>query len=297
MVGGEHVGNDRVGGEHAAGGVGHGASEPGASAGTVHHERHGDGVPLVLVHDRALTAAAWDGEVASLAEDHDVVRYDLRGHGRSPAVRGDFSHVDDLRSLLDHLALERAVLVGAGLGARIAVDAALTHPERVHGLVLASPELSGARYRDPYVLAHNDRLRDAAGSTNAPDVIELLLRLWVDGPHRTAGQTDAAVRDRCRSLYEESLSTLAAGTGRSLELRANDRLAELELPVRVLVGELATSDVHDAAALLVAKVRGASVGMLAGVGHQVNLEAPGPFTNVVREFTDRVRTTAADHTD
>lgn len=264
--------------------------------GTLHHERRGSGLPVVLIHDRALTGAAWDNEVELLTQEHDVVRYDLRGHGRSPAVSGDFSHVDDVRGLLDELGIDRAVLVGSSLGARIAIDVALTHPERALGLLLASPELSGAPYRDPYVLQHTSLLRNAAGATDAPDVIELLLRLWVDGPNRTALQTDAAVRERCRRLLEESLTTMAAGAGRSHELRAIDRLPELELPVRVVVGELATSDVHDAAALIVARVRGASVSMLAGVGHQLNLEAPTAFGTILRTFTGDVRAQVAEET-
>ena len=67
----------------------------------------------------------------ALSAEHRVVRPDLRGFGESPLPGGPFSHVEDVRALLDHLGVERAAVVGNSFGGRVALDFALAHPERV----------------------------------------------------------------------------------------------------------------------------------------------------------------------
>lgn len=100
---------------------------------------------IVLVHGLNVQAHTWDPIAADLANDFRVVCPDLRGHGDSG--RGaDYwmsSFVADLAGLVDHLRLERFVLVGHSLGAKVALSYAGTYPDRVARLVLSDtgPEL------------------------------------------------------------------------------------------------------------------------------------------------------------
>lgn len=99
----------------------------------------GDGVPVVLVD---LDSRVWDTVVAELA-GRRVVRYDVRGYGRSAAATGEFSLLGDLKTVLDQLGLEQVVLVGCSSGGGTAIGLALEQPERVRGLVLLGPDVPG----------------------------------------------------------------------------------------------------------------------------------------------------------
>ena len=91
----------------------------------LYYETAGRGLEVVLIHGGLVDSRLWDAQVGPLSKRFRVVRYDLRGFGRSAAADGPFSHLEDLRALLDFLKIERASLVGLSLGGIIAADFAL----------------------------------------------------------------------------------------------------------------------------------------------------------------------------
>ena len=112
---------------------------------TLHYVERGDpaGAPVVLLHGLTLSSLTMERLAASL-EDHRVLLLDLHGHGRStkPHDPGRYlvsEFADDVVALLDHLEIEEAVVGGLSLGANVAYDVALRHPERVRALVLQMP--------------------------------------------------------------------------------------------------------------------------------------------------------------
>ena len=118
--------------------------EPREVPGVLRYEHTGDGQPVVLIQGANLPMEMWDAQVEYFAPQFHVVRYDVRGFGGSaPRDQVPYQSHSDLLALLDHLRIERAHLVGLSLGGRIAVDFALTYPNRVRSLVLAGPGLSG----------------------------------------------------------------------------------------------------------------------------------------------------------
>ena len=109
----------------------------------VEHEVVGEGPAVVLIHSDVADSQLWRGQVEALAPSHLVVTYDRPGFGRTPLPPGPFSQVADLERLLDRLRLERVSLVGCSGGGNVALDFALTHPERVDRLVLVAAGLAG----------------------------------------------------------------------------------------------------------------------------------------------------------
>lgn len=100
------------------------------------------GTPVVLLHGWACNSGDWSWTVDSLCAAHQVIAPDLRGHGGSSTLADDFSahrFALDVVELLDHLGLDRVILVGHSLGGLIASEVAIRWPDRVRGLVAIDP--------------------------------------------------------------------------------------------------------------------------------------------------------------
>lgn len=108
----------------------------------LHHEvtRGPDGTPTVLLSNSlGATTTMWDRQIAALTTHFTVVRYDTRGHGRSPVVDGHYDIDDlvgDVVALLDRLGLDRVHMVGLSLGGMTAMRLAATQPERVERMAV-----------------------------------------------------------------------------------------------------------------------------------------------------------------
>ena len=115
----------------------------GRTAGGLAFDDEGSGEPVVLLHAGVADRRMWGPLVPALSGGHRVIRPDARGFGETLPPLGPWSHHTDLLALLDELLISRAHLVGASMGAGVAVEAALARPEAVASLILAAP--GGAR--------------------------------------------------------------------------------------------------------------------------------------------------------
>ncbi len=96
---------------------------------------------LVLSHSLGADMAMWDDVVPALAEQYRVLRYDMRGHGKSSAPPGPYALTDlgkDVLALLDELGLQRCFFCGLSLGGMIGIWLGAHAPERVGKLILAN---------------------------------------------------------------------------------------------------------------------------------------------------------------
>jgi pimeloyl-ACP methyl ester carboxylesterase len=112
---------------------------------TLYYAERGDpeGLPVVLLHGLTMSSRTMERLAASLSE-YRVVLLDFHGHGKSTKPRRADRYLvsefaDDVVALLDHLEIEQTVLGGLSLGANVAFEVALRHPERVRALVLEMP--------------------------------------------------------------------------------------------------------------------------------------------------------------
>jgi 3-oxoadipate enol-lactonase len=104
------------------------------------YESHGEGPALVFAHGRGGSHLSWWQQVAAFQHEYRCVTFDHRGWGLTLGtgkLPEPATFVADLEALLDHLGIERAVLVAQSMGGVTSLGFALAHPERVTGLVLA----------------------------------------------------------------------------------------------------------------------------------------------------------------
>jgi pimeloyl-ACP methyl ester carboxylesterase len=93
----------------------------------IYYEVAGEGTPFVMIHAGVADSRQWNNEFAFFSQRYQVVRYDLRGYGKSEPVPGEFSHMNDLASVLKTLELhEPVILMGCSMGGGLAMDFAVT---------------------------------------------------------------------------------------------------------------------------------------------------------------------------
>jgi pimeloyl-ACP methyl ester carboxylesterase len=112
----------------------------------LYYEIHGQGKPIVLLHSGGADLRDWQFIAPQLAQNYRVITFDGRGAGKSPPLLEPANYVEELKNLLNHLQIERSILVGHSIGGQIATDFALAYPDRVSKLVLVAPGLSGHQF-------------------------------------------------------------------------------------------------------------------------------------------------------
>jgi len=253
----------------------------------IYYEVTGEGEPLVLVHAGIADGRMWDGQVEALARRYRVIRYDMRGFGKTAMVEGPYSHHEDLRGLLDSLEVGRAHFVGCSMGGGAVLDFALRYPERVGALVLVGAAVGGFEgdFKPP------EQWEELVAADEAGDlgrVSELEVRIWVDGPRRRPEDVDAAIRDLVREMNLIALQNEASGLGEELstEPPAVDRLSEIVAPVLILVGDSDQPRTLAAADLLAKELPNARKAVVPGTAHLPNMERPQEFNGLVLDYLE-----------
>jgi pimeloyl-ACP methyl ester carboxylesterase len=241
---------------------------------------------LVLLHAGVADRRSWYETADRLSPGYSLVAYDRRGFGQSPAGSGPFTHVGDLYAVLDAIGADPVWLVASSAGGRVALDATLTYPDRVAGLVLLAPAVSGAPVLedvDP-VTAELDAAIDAADAAGDLDEVNRLeARLWLDGPAGPEGRVSGPVRDLLLEMNATALraEAEAPGAGDS-DISAWDRLAEITVPITVAWSELDIPAWNDRCRRLVERLPRANGRELPQVAHLPFLENPELVAEVIR---------------
>lgn len=260
----------------------------GVSDAGIYYEASGRGDPVVFIHGFSLDRRSWDEQVRSLENEFRVVRYDVRGHGKSAEPVEEFSAHEDLRSVMDALDVERAALVGLSVGSQIAVDFALVYPARVTALVLAAPGVSGFRQTElpPWMSPIVDALRSGN--------IDSAVTLWAATPLMAIPQRPAADSLMRVMVRDNSDIWMASATLQvPLDPPALSRLADIRKPTLIIIGAEDLPAAHQVADTLVACVSGADKHTIPDAGHLVNLAAPNEFNVEMRDFLRQQHETAA----
>jgi pimeloyl-ACP methyl ester carboxylesterase len=249
---------------------------------TLYYETRGDGHAVVLLQGGNLDLRMWDVQFAEFARDYRVIRYDVRGFGRSGVPDAPYQAHEDLRHLLDHLAVEQAHLVGLSLGGRIAIDFALEYPERVSALVLAGPGLSGFEFSASEWWGPIQEAIQAGDSVRAAE-------LWLESPYMAPAMEQPELAARLRTLaVDNSRLWVQENPEVPLAPPAIGRIAELSAPTLLILGRRDVPDIHRIAELLSTGISGAWGVVIQGAGHMVNMERPEEFNQFVLEFFEEL---------
>lgn len=202
------------------------------------------------------------------------VSFDARGFGETTyESEAGWSAVGDALAVLDAHRLERAVVVGNSMGGRTALDLALTHPDRVTGLVLIGTAISGAPRPEiepaaESVLAEYEAAEEAEDATR---INRVEAHVWLDGALQEAGRAGEVTRALFLEMNSIPLSAPDPGE-RLKDAEAWDRFTDISVPTLVLVGEHDLRHIREWSQRLADEVIEGTVEVLPGVAHLPQLE-------------------------
>jgi len=248
----------------------------------VAYEAAGSGPPVILLHAGVADRRMWQSQMIVLGKHFRTIAYDRRGFGATETADRPFSHVNDLRMLLDALRLEQVALIGCSQGGRVAIDFILAYPQRVSRLALIASAVSGQPppgELTPEVAAIDAAIDAADEAGDLARLNELEARLWLDGPLAEAGRVAGPLRDLFLDM--NGIALRAPELTQEIEPPpAFDRLRELDLPVLVIWGELDAPFAQARCRTLAARVPGARTVLVPAAAHLPSLEKPD-FVNAV----------------
>lgn len=224
----------------------------------------------------------WDGQVAALERDFNVLRYDLRGHGGTPASGGAYTIellVSDLAALLDQLNIRRTSVIGLGLGGAIAQAFALAHPDRVDKLM---PCCCRARMV-PDFAAMWHKLRETVSTNGLESIVEPTVQRWFSEDFKSRHpEVLEKIRKMIRSTTQEGYMGVTAAF---LGLDVEAELGSIKAPTLYVSG--AEDRLGGPPALmegLAAKVKGARHVSVPSAAHIANIQNPEGFNRVLMDF-------------
>jgi pimeloyl-ACP methyl ester carboxylesterase len=250
------------------------------NGGRLYYEAMGKGPAVVLVHGGLVDSRLWDAQMKPLSKHYRVVRYDIRGYGRSAAPAGEYYPHEDLRALLDHLKIDKATLVGLSLGGIIAADFALEHPARVERLVLVGSGLRGDKQPRDERAAKAYLVGEREG---AEKYFEAFKQSEMLAGLRDKPKARASMRTMMVENFK-ALAQLRKGLPQAPEPPTAERLAQIKAPTLVVIGSLDGKNLQNIADTLATKIPGARKVVIPGASHHPPVETPKEFNRVLLDY-------------
>nr|WSW64996.1 3-oxoadipate enol-lactonase [Streptomyces sp. NBC_00995] len=245
----------------------------------LHHQVDGplSAPPVLLGPSLGTPLSVWDAQTAGLARDHRVVRWDLPGHGGTPAAlfpaAGGVAELGrQVLRLADALGIERFAYAGISLGGAVGTWLAVHHPDRIISLALVC---SSARFGEPEAWRERAALVRTEGIGPVADTAAArwFTAEFADSPAARAFVT--GLRDVDPQAYASLCDALAAH-----DLRGE--LSRITAPTLIVAGrdDAATPAAH--ARELADTIPGSTLVELPGASHLANVERPAPVTTALR---------------
>jgi pimeloyl-ACP methyl ester carboxylesterase len=194
----------------------------------LHYHVHGRGTPIVFIHPPVVNRAVFRYQEVQLADPFQVITFDIRGHGFSPASEAPLTYpliAEDIKSLLDHLNIRQAYLCGYSSGAGVAIETMLMYPDRIRGAILV-----GAM-SEPNSMIIKSEIAFSTGLAKLGMKTSLALMI---------AKGNADMRETMHNLYYEAMRGDLKNWEQYLEAsnkqRVTERLSAIQSPTLLVYG-------------------------------------------------------------
>ena len=237
----------------------------------LYYEDDGKGTAILMTHGFVASTGMWDGQVEAFKDHFRLIRWDMRGHGRTEcpddqSAYGQGITVADMVAILDHLEVDKAIIVGHSLGGFMSLRLNVMHPERVSALVLQG---CGPGYRSDDSRAKWNERVDGRAKT----IIE-------EGYKALGGAAEVPVSLQ-RSSQE--LAMAARGILAQVDAKVIDSLPHIDVPTLVIIGA-GDSYYLQGSEYMANRIPGAEHVVVPGAGHGVNVDQPETVNKAYEAF-------------
>lgn len=247
----------------------------------LHYHRSGQGRPLVILHGLFGTWENLGSSVKALAQEWDVIAPDLRNHGRSPHS-DQHSYplmASDLAELLDQLQLDSVSLLGHSMGGKVAMEFAMTHPQRVEKLIVV--DIAPVAYP-----AHHTAIFKAVKSI---ELATLKSRSDADHQLRAAVESPGVRAFLLKNLYREEGEFRWRANFDRLEAEYENIAAapaegRFDRPTLFIKGANSNYLLSEYQAAVSARFSAVELKIISDAGHWPHAEKPETFLRIVRKF-------------
>jgi pimeloyl-ACP methyl ester carboxylesterase len=247
----------------------------------IHYEdTGGDLSPVVLAHGLLMDSTMFAPQIEASGPSCRIITWDARCHGETESTDDPFTYwdlADDLKGLLDHLGIERAVVGGMSQGGFVALRFALRYPERVSALILID---SQAGIEDPAKVATYELMLDVWETDGLNDQLAETIAAIVLGKEWIGrGPWVAKWRQMPHSLLRQAFETLV---GRD---DIHDRLGDIKAPTLVIHGSADAAIEMERAQRLCSELANCQpLVAVEGGGHASNLTHPDVVNLAIQQF-------------
>jgi 3-oxoadipate enol-lactonase len=239
---------------------------------------------VMLSHSLGSTLNMWDPQMAALEATHQVLRYDIRGHGASDVPEGVYTLgqlVADAVALMDALGIQKVHFVGLSMGGMIAQGLALNHAERVTCLALCDTSAFMPPEAQPIV---QDRI-DTARREGMPALVDSTLSRWFTAPYL---QRKGPGVDMIRNIFLKSPVAGYIGCTEAIrQLNYIKELPRIKNPTLIMVGADDPGTPVAAARAIHECIAGSQLVVISSASHLCNIEQAEVFNKTLVEFLSR----------
>jgi len=235
-----------------------------------------NGPKMVLIHGLFMNSDCWKFQLEEFEKDFHILRFDLRGHGRTTKPKKRFTirnYVDDMNALINYLGWTNDLyLIGHSLGGMIALVYSLENPSHVKKLVVA----------DSFCFISQEAITDVLGRVNNAKLDKFALGISVRGliPYDEEIAQFVAKLVTAHMTKKDCLIATAASAGFNM----CENLKNLEKPTLVLVGKKDITTPVWASEMIHEWLPQSELTILPDAGHLTILDHPAEFNDLVLKF-------------
>jgi pimeloyl-ACP methyl ester carboxylesterase len=260
------------------------------------YEERGNGLVMLWAHGLGQTMKDWDELMSHFEDRYRVIAYDARGHGRSQILENedDYSQdlmIEDMLALLDALEVDKVIVGGHSMGANVALNFAMRHPERCHAVIpvaIGTGSTEPAKWKEYW-----GKLARLAGEEG--------IEAYVDGLRETPSWERAlshpVIGERVTQSESANSPRAIANIIRGIQRKRpsiyelEDKLKALTVPTLVIFSE-GDTPVADCSKYLTKCIPAAKLVEIPASSHWTQLEMPDVFHKVIEEFISNLGSSA-----
>lgn len=257
--------------------------------GSLYYEEAGTGEPVIFVHGHSLDHRMWNEQFPVFAKKYRAIRYDLRGYGISSPQTEDyqFTHVEDLRTLMDSLLIKKAHIVGLSLGGFVGADMLGCFPERMLSAFLASGNIRKSKGPSEPMTRGEAMKRDEEIAALKKKGVDVMKKEWCEGLMKSGGSQ----RERMLQPLWQMIDDWDAWQPLHKEVRVIaglDALAKLKenhpaIPTLIVEGR-SENNRFSAHPEILDYLPNGKMKIIDDCGHMMNMERPEEFNAALEEF-------------